>query len=312
MLRSIGTYSFSTTTTRNLTMPTQYLVASHKPFPCYRSILCLLLSIAFLNLSGCSSLFFFPEKTHYFNPKQANIDFDDIYLKTADGETIHGWHLKPIGESKGIIYFLHGNAENISTHIGSVVWLVEAGYEIFALDYRGFGKSTGSPDLQGALVDVKKGYEWVVSQQAKKPRDVFILGQSLGAALTLSFASHSVGLDTHVNGIIVDAGFPSFRGIANEKLSDVWLTWPLQYPLSWLIPSRYDSDNHLYQIAPIPLLVIHSTHDIIIPFHHGQSIYQQASEPKEFLVTDTPHTATFASMGYIDYTLKFIEYYSNQ
>jgi len=293
-------------------MLTQLSVDGIKHTLWYNPLRYLLLSISFLNLSGCSSLFFFPEKVHYFTPTQANINFDDIYLKTEDGETIHGWHLKPNQKSKGIVYFLHGNAENISTHTGSVVWLIEEGYEIFALDYRGFGKSTGSPDLQGALIDIKKGYEWVISEEGANQRNVFILGQSLGAALTLSFASHTPALEAHVKGIIVDAGFPSFRGIANEKLSEVWLTWPFQYPLSWLIPSQYDAENNINKIAPIPLLVIHSTNDAIIPYHHGEKIYQQASSPKEFLPTNTPHTATFASAGYVDYTLKFIEYYSQQ
>lgn len=291
-------------------MLTQHSVDRSKLSQWYNALFCLLLSVSLLNLSGCSSLFFFPEKTHYFTPKQANINFDDIYLETEDGETIHGWHLKPNQKSKGIVYFLHGNAENISTHTGSAVWLIEEGYEIFALDYRGFGKSTGSPDLQGALIDIKKGYEWVISEEGANQHNVFILGQSLGAALTLSFASHTPDLEAHVKGIIVDAGFPSFRGIANEKLSEVWLTWPLQYPLSWLIPSQYDSDKLISSIAPVPLLVIHSTNDAIIPYHHGEKIYQQASSPKEFLPTNTPHTATFASAGYVDYTLKFIEYYS--
>lgn len=272
----------------------------------------ILFCISFFSLSGCSGLFFFPDKTHYFTPKQANINFEDIYLQTKDGETIHGWHLKPNQKSKGIIYFLHGNAENISTHTGSVVWLIEEGYEIFALDYRGFGKSTGSPDIQGALTDIETGFQWVISEAGEHQRNVFILGQSLGAALTLSFASHRTDLQPHVNGIIVDAGFSSFRGIANEKLSEVWLTWPFQYPLSWLIPSQYDSANQISKIAPIPLLVIHSTNDVVIPYNHGVEIYQQASAPKEFLPTDTPHTATFASPGYVDYTLKFIEYYSDQ
>lgn len=291
---------------------------THSAFCFYRSssptfvaLHCLLL-LSFLSVSGCSGLFFYPDKKHYFTPKQANIDFDDIYLTTKDGETLHGWHLKPNQPSKGIIYFLHGNAENISTHTGSVVWLIEEGYELFALDYRGFGESTGTPDLQGALIDISRGYEWVISQSINDKKNIFILGQSLGAALTLSFASHHTEIRKYVNGIIVDAGFASFRGIAKEKLSNVWLTWPFQHPLSWLIPSKYDSETDLSNIAPIPLLVIHSTNDVVIPFHHGQSIYQQASEPKEFLITDTPHTATFASSGYIDYTLRFIEYYSKE
>ena len=238
-----------------------------------------------------------------------DLAFEDIYLNTPDNEILHGWHIKPKGKSKGVIYFLHGNAENISTHIGSVLWLINEGYEIFALDYRGYGKSTGSPDIKGALVDINTGYNWLITQTQFQQKKLFIIGQSLGGALTLSFASQTPNLEDYVSGVIIDAGFDSFRGMAKEKLSDLWLTWPLQYPLSWLIPSSYDSKGHIQEIAPIPLLVIHSSNDIVIPFHHGENIFQQASEPKEFLKTNTPHTATFRFEGYRDYVLKFMAYY---
>ena len=237
-----------------------------------------------------------------------DLAFDDIYLTTPDDETLHGWHIKSTVERKGIIYFLHGNAENISTHIGSVLWLINEGYDIFALDYRGYGESTGSPDIEGALVDINTGYNWLINQPQYQTDKLFIIGQSLGGALTLSFTSNNKNLEDHVSGVIIDAGFSSFRGIAKEKLNDLWLTWPLQYPLSWLIPTSYDSNKHIKEIAPVPLLVIHSTHDVVIPFHHGKEVYQQASEPKEFLQTNTPHTATFRSEGYRDYVLKFMEY----
>lgn len=237
-----------------------------------------------------------------------DIPFEDVYLQTPDKETLHAWHIKSKGEAKGVVYFLHGNAENISTHIGSVLWLTNEGYDIFALDYRGYGKSTGSPDIQGALIDINTGYEWLISQTQFKQKKVFIIGQSLGGALTLRFTSQKKHLEQYVSGVIIDAGFSSFRGIAKEKLSELWLTWPFQYPLSWLIPSSYDSEKYIQQIAPVPLLVIHSTNDAIIPFHHGEHIYKQASEPKEFLKTNTPHTATFMLEGYRDYVLKFMEY----
>ena len=237
-----------------------------------------------------------------------DIAFEDIFLKTPDNETLHSWYIKSKGESKGIVYFLHGNAENISTHIGSVLWLINEGYDIFALDYRGYGKSTGSPDIEGALVDISTGYNWLITQPQAKNQEIFIIGQSLGGALSLSFISKNKTIEKHVSGIIIDAGFASFRGIAKEKLSNVWLTWPFQYPLSWLIPSNFDSGKYIENIAPVPLLVIHSTQDKVIPFHHGENIFQQASEPKEFLKTNTPHTATFRSEGYRDYVLKFMEY----
>ena len=265
------------------------------------------LLLVLLPLSGCSSLFFFPDKQHYFNPAQANISYEEIYLSTEDGETLHGWHLQTKAVKQGIIYFLHGNAENISTHIASVAWLTEHGYDVFALDYRGYGKSTGSPDIKGALTDIGRGFKWLTGQSGHLPQNRFILGQSLGGALALSFASRQQGLEQYINGLIIDAGFPSYRGIAKEKLNDWWLTWSLQYPLSWLIPANYDSRGYLKNISPVPLLVIHSTEDQIVPFHQGEAVYAEAAEPKDFLVTDTAHTATFNSPEYRAYLLRFLQ-----
>lgn len=260
-----------------------------------------------LLLSGCSGLFFLPAKQHFTSPEQFNLRYQDVSIATVDGETLHGWLLQSTHQRKGIVYFLHGNAENISTHIGNVMWLPNEGYDVFLLDYRGFGKSTGNPDLAGALADIDAGYRWLATNPTYLSDAKFILGQSLGAALTLSFASQQPDLEKTINGIVVDAGFPSFRGIAREKLGGWWLTWPIQYPLSWLIPSQYDTEKRLNQIAPTPLLVIHSTNDQIIPFHHGEYIYNHASTPKQFLKTDTPHSATFRSKQYREELVNFME-----
>ena len=97
-----------------------------------------------------------PDAGRVWNRAQDNIPYKDIRFESADGVPLHGWLLCPRKESpRGTILFLHGNAENISTHVQSVLWIVDAGYEVFAFDYRGYGWSGGKPDIPGVHRDAR-------------------------------------------------------------------------------------------------------------------------------------------------------------
>ena len=268
-----------------------------------------LLCAAFLQ-TGCSGVFFFPDNVTYVTPDRLNLEYEDIYLETADGETLHGWWLpaKEPEAAKGTVYFLHGNAQNISSHIFNVAWLPAEGYNIFTLDYRGYGRSTGAPDIEGALHDVETGMRWLGSHPEVRDGPVFLLGQSLGGALGIPLAGEWVerGEEPGLDGVILDGTFSGFRGIAREKLGSVWLTWLLQVPLSWTIPAEYEGIDYIDDISPVPVMVIHSVRDGIIPFHHGKDLYRAAEEPKEFLQTDTPHASTFVIPAYKQKLLDFL------
>lgn len=279
------------------------------------------LVIGTLALSGCSSLFFSPDQTTYITPDRLNLEYSDAFINTADGEVLHGWWLPAATEqqnegdiasennAKGTVYYLHGNAQNISSHIMNVAWLPAEGYNVFALDYRGYGRSTGTPDIEGALHDVESGMRWLVQQPQTQGKPIFLLGQSLGGALAIPLAAEWQQRNEQppLNGVILDGTFAGFRAIARDKLASFWLTWPLQAPLSWTIPNDYEGTDYIGHISPTPLLMIHSVRDGIIPFANGESLYQVAKQPKQFLQTDTPHTATFALPEYQQNLIDFLD-----
>lgn len=261
--------------------------------------------------SGCSSVFFYPDDITYVTPDRLNLDYEDVYLDTADGERLHGWWLPAQtddDEPLGTVYFLHGNAQNISSHILNVAWLPEQGYNVFTIDYRGFGRSTGDADIEGALHDVETGFRWLVSRNDVADKPIFMLGQSLGGALGIALASEWVqrGERPALDGVVLDGTFSGFRRIAREKLDAFWLTWPFQAPLSWTIPSEYEGVERIDDIAPVPVMVIHSARDGIIPFHHGVALYEAAGEPKRFLQTDTGHGSTFVIPAYREAVVEFM------
>jgi fermentation-respiration switch protein FrsA (DUF1100 family) len=261
----------------------------------------------FASLSGCGYLFFLPSKEEILTPNQIGLTYEDIILSTPDGQSLHGWLLHAQGELRGSVYFLHGNAENISTHIASVMWLPAYGHQVFLLDYRGYGRSTGSPDIADALQDIETGYRWLLARSESQEKPIFLLGQSLGAALVVTFSAEIPDLHEHIKGVILDAAFTSYRRIAREKLDKFWLTWPFQYPLSWLLlPWSYDPIDYIAEISPTPLLIIHSQQDEIIPYHHGEELFAAAQPPKLFLPTHTRHIGTFGVSEYRDDLLHFM------
>lgn len=276
-----------------------------------RTTIVTLLAIAAVLQTGCSSVFFYPDNATYITPDRLNLDFEDVYLDTADGETLHGWWLPALTDepAKGTIYYLHGNAQNVSAHILNVAWLPEKGYNVFTLDYRGYGQSTGAPDIEGALHDVETGLRWLTHQEHTEDRPLYLLGQSLGGALGIALASEWTQRNEQpaLDGIILDGTFSGFRYIAREKLDLFWLTWPFQYPLSWTIPNDYEGTDRIAGVSPVPVMIIHSVRDGIIPFEHGVRLYEAAEQPKEFLQTDTPHAATFVIPAYREAVLEFME-----
>lgn len=283
-------------------------MATRTPRLFLRTLRGILAIAALLLLGGCSSVFFYPDQVTYITPERLNLAYEDVFLETSDGETLHGWWLPAESDAKGTVYFLHGNAQNISSHIMNVAWLPERHYNVFLIDYRGYGRSTGAPDIEGALHDAETGLRWLTDKPEIEDQPLFLLGQSLGGALGVVLASEWTEREEQppLDGVILDGTFSGFRSIAREKLGDFWLTWPFQVPLSWTITDEYEAYEYIGNVSPIPVMVIQSERDGIIPFHHGRRLYEAAREPKKFLRTDTPHAATFAIPAYKEAMLEFM------
>jgi pimeloyl-ACP methyl ester carboxylesterase len=266
---------------------------------------------------GCHSLFFYPQKDHLSNPGAFGYAYDDVFLQTADNLRVHGWLLKPRKPAIGTIYFLHGNAENVSTHFRAVLWLVNQNYEVFALDYRGYGLSQGVPTLPEVFLDIDAGAQWLVDRAksadaaASEGRlPLFLYGQSLGASLATKYAELSKVAVAGFDGLILEAPFSRYDTIAKHVASNHWLTWLAQYPALWLINDKYDPVDAVGRIQQLPLLVIHSRQDQIIPQTFGRAVFDAANEPKYWIDTEGPHIRAAAYLSVRQGVLKFLEQYA--
>lgn len=244
----------------------------------YRKYFLALILLNFLILSGCNSLFFHPMQKEVLTPSRFGIQHEEIYLTTPDGLQLHGWHLLAQGKTKGSVVFFHGNAENITTHIASIYWLPAQGFEVYIFDYRGYGRSQGLPSVEGVILDAVTVLDYVANS---KSTDFVVFGQSLGCAVTLNAVAEFQHKE-RIKAVAVDSCFSGFREIAREKIADVWLTWPFQFPLSLAFTSDHSPVDAIQSLSPIPLLIIHGNQDHIIPMQHGKSLFDAAESPKQF------------------------------
>lgn len=261
-------------------------------------------------LSGCTRLFFFPMTPHVATPASLGYSYDDVYMQAADGTRLHAWLIEPKPPLKGTIYFLHGNAENISTHYRATVWLLESGYQVLALDYRGYGLSEGKPDVPEVFTDIEAGSVWLTQHLAANAAEdlpVFVFGQSLGATLAIKYAALDDEFSERFDGLITEAAFPRFDTIAKHVASKHWLTWSAQYPVKWLIGRDYDPIDVIGELDDVPKLMIHSTDDEIIPYQFGQALFDAAAEPKIGITAEGPHIRAAADPALRQAVLDFMQ-----
>ncbi|MCH2556201.1 MAG: alpha/beta hydrolase [Alcanivorax sp.] len=258
-------------------------------------------------LYGCSGLFFYPAKPWVQNPARQGLAYEDVVLIHPDGLRLHGWWLPAQGYERGTVYFLHGNAENVSTHLMNVHWLPERGYNVFLLDYRGYGLSEGDPDLPGALADVQLGLDWLTASGRLDGKPLVLFGQSLGGALGTGVLARDDNRG-RVDCVMLEASFASYRGIADDVMRRSWLLWPLRWMVLPTLPARdRDPERHIAALAPRPLLILHSREDPVIPFRQGEALFQAAAEPKTFQALKGGHGQGTRDPAVRDRLLAFLE-----
>ncbi len=215
-------------------------------------------------------------------PEHIGLEYRDIQFETADGETLHGWWL-PHADPRATLLFHHGNAGNVSHRLDSLQIFHDLGLEVLIFDYRGYGQSSGSPSEEGVYEDAHSAWRWLVDEQGVDPGSIVLFGRSMGGAVAANLAER-----IDAAGLIVESTFTSVPDIGAE------LYWWL--PVRLLARLEFNAADHV-AAADMPVLVVHSPDDEIIPFSHGQRLYEAAGERGTLLEIQGDHNTGFLASG---------------
>jgi fermentation-respiration switch protein FrsA (DUF1100 family) len=241
-----------------------------------RLAMTLAIGVVALLLSTAAAIRHFENSFIYFPPRYPEgfipahafpLPVEDVWLTTQDNVRLNAWYLTSPGSGKALLWF-HGNAENIGHGLGQAVFYSRLGVNVLAVDYRGYGRSEGSPNETGVYRDADAAYDYLVQVRHVRPKNIIVFGHSLGGAVAIDLASRR-----ECGGLIVESSFTSVRDMARRTF---------RIPLFEYLPkSRFDSLAKIGQVQA-PILILHGTRDEIVPFSMGQRLFTAAPEPKFF------------------------------
>jgi uncharacterized protein len=232
---------------------------------------------------GQSRLIYFPGigREIVATPDQIGLAYESIEISTTDHQTLHSWFV-PAAEAKGTVLFFHGNAGNISHRLDYLSMFNRLGYNTLIFDYRGYGQSSGKPSESGTYLDAAAAWRYLTEIREIMPSSIILFGESLGGAVAAWLgAREKPGM------LVLASVFTSVPDLATQ-------IYPF-LPVRQIARFEYNTLENLRSVS-CPVFVAHSPQDEIVPFVHGQDLFQIASEPKQFLALQGGHNDGFIFM----------------
>ena len=227
-------------------------------------------------------LLFVATKDLYRTPEANGWDYLDV-LCEVDGERTTGWYIYAASPARGTLLFSHGNAGNMADRLESISIFRDLGFDVLVYDYGGYGESTGRPSEQRCYNDIRAMWRYLLEERGIPEKRIILFGRSLGAGPACQLAT-----EVEAAAVVLESAFVSVPEMASKL-------YPL-FPVSKLVKHRFDNGSNIGRIRS-PLLQIHSPDDTLIPFHHGQVLFEKAPEPKTFLQISGDHNEGFWMSG---------------
>lgn len=204
-----------------------------------------------------------------WEPQSFGLAAEDVWFESTDGVKLHGWWI-PRASARGTILYCHGNTGSIAHRIGVFRHLQRLRVNVLAFDYRGYGRSSGSPSEAGLFRDVRAAFDHLVDSLERRPSEIIVFGHSLGGAVAVDCA-----LDRPMAGLVVQSSFTHIRDAAKAMFPTL--------PLHLAATREFRSIDKVGRID-VPKLFIHGDCDDTVPVELGEKLFAAASEPKELLV----------------------------
>jgi hypothetical protein len=228
----------------------------------------ILLIVAAIRLFENSFIYAPPRFPEGFPPPHVHGQrVEEVWLTTLHSVRLNAWYL-PNPPSEKALLWLHGNAENIGHGLEHLEFYSRLAVSVLAVDYRGYGKSEGTPGEAGVYRDADAAYDYLIQVRHIQPKNIVVFGHSLGGAVAIDLASRR-----ECGALIVQSSFTSVKDMARRVF---------RIPFFEYVPkSRFDSLAKIRRVRA-PILIVHGTRDETVPFSMGQRLLAAAPEPKVF------------------------------
>ncbi len=237
-----------------------------------RAVLVVFLMVILMLSYFEESLIFPAPPAHEGNWEVTVLGGEDVFFETNDGVKLHGWYFEH-PEPKAILMFAHGNGAHLG-FLGEYLQALRDDYQctVFAFDYRGYGKSEGRTTGKGVLIDAHAAHAWLCERTGADPRELVLVGQSLGGAAAVELAG-----EYGARALVLERTFSSLPDVAAHHY---W--WA---PVRWLMRTRLNSLERIKHYQG-PLLQIHGDADRVVPFELGKRLHDACpSGSKLFIMT---------------------------
>ena len=224
---------------------------------------------------------------------RSGLPLEEVWFQASDGTKLFGWYVENAATS-AVILWCHGNAGNIINRLENLRELYRLGLSVFLFDYRGYGRSQGSPSEEGLYQDALGAYDYLTRVRLIRPDRIVLFGRSLGAAVAAEVVSHKPAA-----GLILESPFPSIEAVAKFHYGGLLV--------HWLLGAEFRLIDRLPQLS-LPKLVVHGDQDEIIPLELGRQVFEAAKPPKSFyVIKGADHNNTY-HVGGEPYFHRFAEF----
>lgn len=237
-----------------------------------------------LSFPACMRLdpqIFMPITTEEYYLPENRIPIEHLEEVSIDAVTAQlggMWATREAPRAAPTILFFESETGNLDFHWKKVMNLWDAGFNVLAVDYRGYGKSTGQPHEAGLYLDAESSLAFLEARDDLDPARIVIWGFSLGAAVAAD-----LGVASPRAALVLEAPFTSQDDL-------IRLASPYDIPGAWITDAELNTRQKVGGVT-CPVLVAHGTADLAVPFWMGEEVFTAAPEPKRFVaVPDGRHS----------------------
>ncbi|MGK9230680.1 alpha/beta hydrolase [Inquilinus limosus] len=225
--------------------------------------------LAILLLYGLQGRLVFPVDLQRIEPAEVGLgDMEVVTVRTRDGLDLVGWHRSPRDPGKPTLLLFHGNGESLSHRAHVARDLLDSGYGVYQVEYRGYGGNPGRPSERGLYEDGRAALDFLQGRSAA----IVAHGYSLGSGVAVQMAAEG-----RVAALILEAPYTSIADVAARRFPFV--------PVRLLVRNRFENLRKIGRVAA-PVAIYAGRNDLVIPCDHAQRLFDTARDPKRILIVD--------------------------